>query len=123
MSDNKKDIASADSEKKTDAKKSSGGFKRAMDRVSKFFREYRSELKKISWPTFAEVLKNTGITLVVVAIIGVCIWLFDWGVSALRDTLITTAKQAEISDIVSDTDASDTDLVVSDSETSDSSVG
>ena len=39
----------------------------------KWFRELRSELKKVVWPSGKTVLKNT---LTVLAI-GVCIWVFD----------------------------------------------
>ncbi|MEG1706675.1 MAG: preprotein translocase subunit SecE [Clostridia bacterium] len=36
-----------------------------------------SELKKVSWPTFAEVVKNTGIVLVVVVAFMIIIGGFD----------------------------------------------
>lgn len=71
------------SEKKE--KKNKAGF---LSKVGKFFREYRSELKKISWPTFPEVLKNTGITLVVVVLIGAVIWLGDFIFGQARNVLI-----------------------------------
>ena len=72
--------------------KGSGKLNAFFARIGKFFREYRSELKKISWPTFAEVVKNTAITMVVVLMIGAVIWLFDWGVSSLRNALIDSVK-------------------------------
>ena len=34
-------------------------FKRTWGKVSKYFRELRSELKKVVWPTPQQVLKNT----------------------------------------------------------------
>lgn len=83
MSGKSKDTA------KKDAKAKSGGF---FAKVGKFFREYRSELKKISWPTFAEVVKNTAITLAVVLIIGAVIWIFDWGINGVRTWLLNSLK-------------------------------
>lgn len=80
--------------KTTDAKKSSSkkdGLS-FWDKVKRFFREYKSEIKKISWPTFKEVVKNSAVTLVFVLIIGVVIWLFDWGASSLRNIAIDAAK-------------------------------
>jgi len=62
-------------------------------KVGKFLREYRSELKKISWPTFAEVVKNTVITMAAVVIIGALIWLVDWGIGSLRNALIESVKE------------------------------
>ena len=36
-------------------------FKRTWGKVKKYFRELRSELKKVVWPTPQQVLKNTAI--------------------------------------------------------------
>ena len=43
----------------------------------KWFREMRSELKKVVWPSGKTVLKNTLTVLAVALCIGVCIWVFD----------------------------------------------
>ena len=52
-------------------------FKRSFGKVAKYFRELRSELKKVVWPTPAQVMKNTMIVLVCVLVVGTFIWLFD----------------------------------------------
>ncbi len=44
----------------------------------RWFREMRSELKKVVWPDKKSVLKNTGIVIGCSAAIGVCIWVFDY---------------------------------------------
>lgn len=62
-------------------------------RLARFFREYKSEIKKIVWPGPRSVVKNTLIVLILCAILGVFIWLIDWGLSSLIK-LITT-KSAE----------------------------
>ena len=43
----------------------------------KWFREMRSELKKVVWPSGKTTMKNTLTVLAVVLVVGVCIWLFD----------------------------------------------
>ena len=48
-------------------------------RLGKFFVKSWSELKKVSWPSFKTVLKNTGIVLLVVLFFAVIIF----GVDAL----------------------------------------
>ena len=48
----------------------------------RWFREMRSELKKVVWPTPEKVAKNTGTVILYSALIGACIWVFD-GVAAL----------------------------------------
>ena len=62
-------------------------FKRAIGAVGRYFRELRSELKKVVWPTPKQVVKNTLIVAVCVLVIGVFIWVFDFvarfGVDAL----------------------------------------
>ena len=43
-----------------------------------WFREMKSELKKIVWPEGKTVAKNTGTVLLCSLAIGVCIWVFDY---------------------------------------------
>ena len=58
--------------------------KKKKDR-GRWFREMKSELKKIVWPSKETVAKNTGTVLLCSLIIGVCIWLFDYvAVSAVQ---------------------------------------
>ena len=48
-----------------------------------------SELKKVTWPSFPTVLKNTGIVLVVVLAFFVAFFLFDWGIGELYKLLVS----------------------------------
>ena len=52
-------------------------FKRAWHGICKYFRELKSELKKVVWPTPKQVAKNTRIVGVCVAVLGVIIFVFD----------------------------------------------
>ncbi len=61
--------------KKEKKEKKPGFFKKLGGKIKDIF----SELKKVSWPTFGEVLKQTGIVLVVVLIFLVVITAFDFG--------------------------------------------
>lgn len=56
-------------------------------RVVKFLRDYKGELKKIVWPDFKTVLKNTLIVLIMCAIVGVFIWAVDLGLGALLNLI------------------------------------
>lgn len=50
-----------------------------------WFREMKSELKKVVWPNKQTVLKNTGTVLLCSVVIGACIWVFDFvAVSAIQ---------------------------------------
>ena len=57
--------------------KKANWFKRTWGGICRYFRELRSELKKVVWPTPKQVVKNTLIVLVCVLIVGVFMWLFD----------------------------------------------
>ena len=43
-----------------------------------WFREMKSELKKVVWPNRQTVTKNTGTVLLCSLLIGACIWIFDF---------------------------------------------
>ena len=48
----------------------------------RWFREMRSELKKVVWPTPQKVAQNTGTVILYSVIFSAFIWIFD-GVAAL----------------------------------------
>ena len=67
-------------------------FARAWGGICKYFRELRSELKKVTWPTPKQVLKNTLIVGACVLVVGVFIWLFDFVARTGIDALIGLAN-------------------------------
>ena len=66
-------------------------FKRAWGAVCRYFRELKSELKKVVWSTPQQVLKNTLIVIACVIVVGVFVWLFDFvanvSITALIDAV------------------------------------
>mgnify|MGYP003323714962 CR=1 FL=1 len=58
--------------------KKANWFKRAWGAVCKYFRELKSELKKIVWPGAKTVTKNTWVVLVCIVIVGILLWVFDY---------------------------------------------
>ena len=62
-------------------------FARTWAGIRRYFRELRSELKKVVWSTPQQVLKNALIVVGCVLVVGVFIWLFDFvagiGIGAL----------------------------------------
>ena len=77
MAEEKKSTAPAKTEhtavKKVENPKKLSFFKRTV----KWFREMKSELKKVIWPTPAQTLNNTLVALAVMAVSSVVIWGFD----------------------------------------------
>ena len=52
-------------------------------KIAKKTKETVAELKKVTWPSFGKVVKQTGIVLVVVLIFLIVITAFDQGLLAL----------------------------------------
>ena len=67
-------------------------FKRTWGKVSKYFRELRSELKKVVWPTPKQVLKNTVIVVTCILIVGVFVWMFDLAATEGIQALLSLVK-------------------------------
>lgn len=57
-----------------------------------WFREMKSELKKVTWPNKKTVLKNTGTVLLCSLAIGACIWIFDGVAYSLVQLILSVFK-------------------------------
>ena len=53
-----------------------------------FFRGYKSELKKIVWPSWKTILKNTGIVITFIVILGLFIYAIDFLFSLLFNWVV-----------------------------------
>ena len=67
-------------------------FVRAAKRIGRWFREMKSELKKVVWPTKSQMINNTVIVLVSVLIVGIFIWVFDAVGGVVVNGIITLIK-------------------------------
>ena len=67
---------------------SKGAKRTILKRIIGFFKDYRSEIKKIVWPGFKDVAKNTGIVLAMCLIVGAFIWLLDLGLGKLIELIL-----------------------------------
>ena len=71
-----------------EVKASKGAKKTIFARIAAFFKDYKSEIKKIVWPGIKEVLKNTLIVLIMCLIVGAFIWLLDFGLGKLLEVIL-----------------------------------
>ena len=46
-------------------------------RIARWFREMKSELKKIVWCSKSQLLNNTLVVIACVVVVGIFIWIFD----------------------------------------------
>ena len=61
--------------------------KKVKDR-GRWFREMKSELHKVVWPSGKETMKNTGTVLLCSLVVGAFIWIFDAVAVLAVNTLI-----------------------------------
>ena len=61
-------------------------------RIGRWFREMKSELKKVVWPTKSQMVNNTVIVLVCTLIVGICIWVFDAVGGVVVNGIITLVR-------------------------------
>lgn len=91
----KKDKEQLEAEKKLKAAEKSAPKKEEKTKSDKkktrrrsWFKRFRGETKKITWPDGKTVLKSTGIVIVTIIVVGSLIWVIDWGLGfALGQTL------------------------------------
>lgn len=74
---------------KTDSpKKAKPVEKKKGNRVGRYLREMKSELKKVAWPTKKQTVNNTGVVLLCVLIVGAFVWIFDGVANQLIGALL-----------------------------------
>ena len=61
--------------------------------IVRYFKDLKGECKKITWPTFPNVVKNTLIVIAVCLIVGVGIWVVDLLLSQGLGLLETIARK------------------------------
>ncbi len=63
-----------------------------IQRVGKFFKDCKSEMKKIVWPTMRVTFKNTGIVLSSIIVSAIFIGALDFGLTKLLSTIMSIAE-------------------------------
>jgi preprotein translocase subunit SecE len=61
--------------------------RRSENAIQRYFRETTGELRKVTWPTWPEARRLTGLVLLVMVVVG----MFLWGVDALAGFLLDLA--------------------------------
>lgn len=85
MADKKNTSAKAETKpaKKSQAKKPNP--------VVKYFKDLRSEFKKVVWPSKKTVVNNSGVVIAAMVLSGLAIWGIDSGFAALLKGLLSLA--------------------------------
>ena len=65
-------------------KKGDGLFKR----LPRWFKELKGELKKVTWPSGKDTMKNVGVVIACVLMVGILIWTYDFVIRQVIDALL-----------------------------------
>ena len=92
--------AKDDKNRKSEKKSDKPGL---FERIKKFFKNLKSEFKKIVWPNRSQLVKQTIAVLLISLLLGAFIWLIDLGAKSLvgltstvgTGTTPTTTQSAE----------------------------
>ena len=80
-------------DKNTSAQKKENPLKGAGAKVKKFFKDFKGEWKKVTWPSRKTVLNHSIVVLVVVLVVGLVIFGFDTGLSEIINGLVGLAHK------------------------------
>ena len=75
-----------------EANKKENFFVRNGKRLGRWFREMRSELKKVVWPSKSQMINNVLVVLACVVVVGLFIWIFDAVAGLVVNGIITLVK-------------------------------
>ncbi len=95
MSDKKEKTTAEVKKDKAPAKKKENFFKRAGKAIKKFFKDFKGEWKKVTWPSGKTVLNNSIVVIVIVAIVGLALLGIDTGLSKIIDALVSLANKQD----------------------------
>ncbi len=105
MSDKKEkttaEVTKKDKKSDAPAKKKENILKKVGAKIKKFFKDFKGEWKKVTWPSGQTVLKNSLVVIVIVAILGVALLLVDGGLSAIIDMLVGLAAKSDTKEMIS----------------------
>ncbi len=61
-------------------------------RITGFFKDCKSEIKKTIWPTPKATFKNTGVVLVMILVVGLFVFILDTGLMNLLGLIMSVSK-------------------------------
>ena len=82
----KETVSSAKTQKKakTPAKKKD----KKPNRILRWLKDMKGEMKKVTWPSGKDTLRNVLVVIACVIVVGVCIWVFDFVAKLVVEALL-----------------------------------
>lgn len=93
MKDNQKNVSTSSTKSKNAVSKNTAKSAKATKRKGpnkfvKFFKDLKSEIKKVVWPSKKTVWNNTGVVIVAMLVAGVFVWGIDSIFKVLFDLIL-----------------------------------
>ena len=86
------EVTKKDKKAETPAKKKGNPLKNAGAKVKKFFKDFKGEWKKVTWPSGKTVLNSSLVVIVITVIVCIALLIVDTGLSSIIDLLVGLAK-------------------------------
>ena len=58
------------------------------NRILRWLKDMKGEMKKVTWPSGKDTLRNVLIVVVCVILVGICIWVFDFVAKLVVEALL-----------------------------------
>lgn len=95
MSDKKEKTTAEVKKDKAPAKKKENPFKKMGPAIKKFFKDFKGEWRKVTWPSGKTVLNNSIVVIVIVTIVALILLGMDTGLSEIIDGLVGLADKQD----------------------------
>lgn len=82
-------MAKKEADSKTNAKSKPAKTEKKKGGIKKYFKDLRSEMKKVVWPGRKQVVNNTGVVMTVMCVTGLFLFAIDTGLAAVIKALLS----------------------------------
>ena len=78
---------------KVKAKSKNNNGKKETGKVKKYFKDLKSEFKKVIWPSKKKLINNTSVVLVSIVVMGIFVGLLDTGLFKLLQLIVNIGAE------------------------------
>ena len=87
-----------------------------------FFKDFKAELKKVTWPTAKQLVTKTAVVIAIVLIISAIVFVLDFAFDKGYEFIVTKASSSINKDNTTDAEATDTNSTAETTTTEDNAV-
>lgn len=84
----KESVSSDKAQKKAKAPAKKDSKDKKPNRLVRWVKDLKGELKKVTWPSAKDTMKNVGVVIACVIVVGIFIWVFDFVARQVVEALL-----------------------------------